>query len=399
MPLPPDHARKVGFSSDGAHATGAMPPDRIEMFDSLQNSRLGAESPPLDQMKLPHQEHSKVTYRERLGGHLHPRDMRRMVIPFSKSNEPALIVRRHAMLLNFDPLRAIILRDRLLVLVPDGADSMLEELEGRLRGGLADVEHDVFGDTVDEGGETGVWGSEDAPLIPTHKLKPIIEKGESGSSRFLNSSKTGSTQSINLGSSNPSQPDFPSTYFQAAEGDDDQYGSELDVGELNELEGRTWINLPFELQCVDAVLHSITELLASQASEIQDDTVDVIDRLLDPNMGVGEFAQEMLRTSKNNVNDMVSRVQWFMRAVTQVLNEDEDMALMNLSRLITHPERFIQPVPASVLEEESDEPELILVSYVSSPFGSCNVIMLTDRYRVRPNTSGGVPSTSRVADH
>jgi hypothetical protein len=57
-----------------------------------------------------------ITYRERLGGWLHPRDMRRLVTPFSASNEPGLIVRRHVMLLNFDPLRAIILRNRLLVL-------------------------------------------------------------------------------------------------------------------------------------------------------------------------------------------------------------------------------------------------------------------------------------------
>lgn len=57
-----------------------------------------------------------ITYRERLGGWLHPRDMRRLVTPFSASNEPDVIVRRHVMLLNFDPLRAIILRDRLLVL-------------------------------------------------------------------------------------------------------------------------------------------------------------------------------------------------------------------------------------------------------------------------------------------
>jgi hypothetical protein len=55
-------------------------------------------------------------HKDRLGGYLHPRDMRRLVTPFSSSNEPGIIVRRHVMLFNFDPLRAIILRDRLLVL-------------------------------------------------------------------------------------------------------------------------------------------------------------------------------------------------------------------------------------------------------------------------------------------
>ena len=57
-------------------------------------------------------ENPEITYRERLGGYLHPRDMRKLVTPFSASNEPQLIVRRHAMLLILDPLRAIILRSR-----------------------------------------------------------------------------------------------------------------------------------------------------------------------------------------------------------------------------------------------------------------------------------------------
>jgi magnesium transporter len=49
-----------------------------------------------------------------------------------------------------------------------------------------------------------------------------------------------------------------------------------------------------------------------------------------------------------------------VQSIHRLLDDDEDMALMNLSRLLTHPERFVQPVPQRVLNEESDEPELIL---------------------------------------
>ena len=51
--------------------------------------------------------------------------------PFGESNEPAIIVRRHVILLNIDPLKAIVLRDRLLVFVPEGSDSILLSLEKR----------------------------------------------------------------------------------------------------------------------------------------------------------------------------------------------------------------------------------------------------------------------------
>ena len=43
------------------------------------------------------------------------------------------------MLLNFDPLRVIVLKDRLLVLVPDSADSIVITLERDLRGGIDDL--------------------------------------------------------------------------------------------------------------------------------------------------------------------------------------------------------------------------------------------------------------------
>ena len=81
-----------------------------------------------------------------LGGYLHPRDMRRMVTPFSSSNLPALIVRRHVILINFDPLRAVILRDRVLLLVPDGADGVVLGLEKSVRGGIKQKVEDVFGE-------------------------------------------------------------------------------------------------------------------------------------------------------------------------------------------------------------------------------------------------------------
>ena len=74
--------------------------------------------------------------------------MRRLVTPFSASNEPGLIVRRHVMLLNFDPMRAVILRDRLLVIVPDGADSILAQLEKRVWGGAMEMERSFLGGTT-----------------------------------------------------------------------------------------------------------------------------------------------------------------------------------------------------------------------------------------------------------
>ena len=49
---------------------------------------------------------------------------------------------------------------------------------------------------------------------------------------------------------------------------------------------------------------------------------------------------------------------------------------MNLSRLLTHPERFIQPVSQEILNEESDEPELILESHLQQALSESNALEL-----------------------
>jgi len=76
------------------------------------------------------------------------------------------------------------------------------------------------------------------------------------------------------------------------------------------------------------------------------------------------------------VKETESRIKGFERALNQILDEDEDMALMNLSRLITHPERFVLPASQDILSAESDEPELILESYLQQAFCASNSLEL-----------------------
>jgi magnesium transporter len=336
-------------------------PTNTERFDNTTTSNqtpgisldsgLGSidETVPLDDLQAPDSAEKAdsntggpVTYRERLGGFLHPRDMRKLVSPFSASNEPELIVRRHAMLLNFDPLRAIILRDRVLVLVPDGADSLLVELEKRIRGGTQ--------------GEHGFFNS-----MTASESTPSLAKEETNAETM-----TEATEQLN------EEDDGDSEY-----GDGEFISSFID-NEWEELEGKDWIDLPFELQSVDAVLHSVGSILADDVLDLQHAANVMIGELLNPNADVGDHAQDVLRTMKNSIKEMMSRVDGFCRALDTVLEDYEDMALMNLSRLLSHPERFVQPVPQGILEEESDEPELILEAQLQRGHTLTNALALVE---------------------
>ena len=263
------------------------------------------------------------TYREKLGGYLHPRDMRKLVTPFSASHEPELIVRRHAMLLNFDTLRAIILRDRVLVLVPDGADSVLVELEKRIRGD-ADLNDRSYGTAPSQN---------ESDEDPSASAKVKTSRRESELSK------------------------------DTTEGTEDVRDSFVET-EWEEFKRKDWIDLPFELKSVDAVLISVCAVLADDILDLQLGANSVVSDLLSTRSDLGDQAQRDLRNMKNAIKEMTGRVQGFCRALDVVLEDYEDMALMNLSRLLTHRHRFIQPVPQAVLEEESDEPELILEAHL-----------------------------------
>ena len=164
-------------------------------------------------------------------------------------------------------------------------------------------------------------------------------------------------------------------------GDDD---IDIDHNEWDDLEGRNWIEMPFELQCVDAVLSSVIKLLMDDSSDLRSRILKVLEQLQHSGekgttgtvVAPGDHTQERLRLLKDEVKEMESRVQGFVRAISNILDDEEDMALMNLSRIITHPERFIQPVSREILEEESDEPELILEAHLQQALGEVNALEL-----------------------
>eukprot|EP00523_Entomoneis_sp_CCMP467_P007701 CAMPEP_0168732158 /NCGR_PEP_ID=MMETSP0724-20121128/7631_1 /TAXON_ID=265536 /ORGANISM="Amphiprora sp., Strain CCMP467" /LENGTH=695 /DNA_ID=CAMNT_0008779177 /DNA_START=1965 /DNA_END=4052 /DNA_ORIENTATION=+ len=369
----------------------------------------------------------EITYRERLGGYLHPRDMRRLVTPFSASNEPEIIVRRHVMLLNFDPLRAIILRDRLLILIPDGADSMLVDLERRVRGGSKELEAAIFGmdATAHDSNPPGSGGGSDnnTTLFPSsdhsvasenepsetskagnlftrvwnfrhmdsgdssgtdggpgnflkesqHSLNPLKKRSSSDNLNRINSSKVKKGKGISTTQQNAQKDAVPPTDSNSQRADDEHQS------EWDDLQGKEWIQLPFELQCADAVLHTVTTMLTDDTDELQAVCLDYIEGIIGgkaSNEFKGEDPLTIIRAIKDSVREMSARVKSFVKSMNDTLDDYEDMALMNLSRLLTHPEKFIQPVPAEVLEEESDEPELILESYLQNALSLVNVLDL-----------------------
>ncbi|KAF0737880.1 hypothetical protein AaE_008891 [Aphanomyces astaci] len=70
---------------------------------------------------------------------VHMRDIRKLDKMFSTSNEPSITVRQQAILVNCDPVRAVIMRDCCFVFLPDGTDSLIAHLKSNFKLHIADA--------------------------------------------------------------------------------------------------------------------------------------------------------------------------------------------------------------------------------------------------------------------
>ena len=294
------------------------------------------------------------------------------MIPFSTSNEPELIVRRHAILINME-IKAIVLRDKVLVIIPEGSEGIIERVTKILcRSDPDDIDYE--GRDVAPGNESaGDWlttlGADG--LSPGPKEVGIAEKlAGSMSSDSLNSGalKSQAAKDSSAVASRASTSD--STEIDNVDTSAD------DESEWEEINKREWIDLPFELRCLDAVLTCVSQILSEDTLELQQAAHRYIERAIRKNQTSKDDPLTILRAVKDAAREMSSRVKGFVQSITRTLGDYEDMALMNLSRLLTNPELFIQPVPLAVLEEESDEPELILEAYLQVGLSLANSLEL-----------------------
>ena len=57
-----------------------------------------------------------------------------------------------------------------------------------------------------------------------------------------------------------------------------------------------------------------------------------------------------------------------------IFGEEEDMAMINLSRLTSHPDRFIQLISNAILNEESEKSELVLETFMQYTLSEMNTL-------------------------
>lgn len=288
------------------------------------------------------------------------------------------MARRHVVLLNFDPIRAIILRDRLLVLVPDGVENLTERIEQLLVGGQVASDDSIFGDD-EEGSESG--GEEQHK---TSLFGRILKRRPSSTSKRKGPKDSNGIRNLQatvdavIAAVSTTTDDAMSDLdvLEENENDDNGDGDDEDenASEWEDMNRRDWIDLPFELQALDAVMTCVCEILSEDTLELQQTSLDYIQQLINHKLNGDPLT--IIRAVKDAVREMTARTRGFVKSVTRLLDEEEDLMLVNLTRIRTHPELYLIPVPPEVIQEESDEPELILESFLQVGLSLTNALDL-----------------------
>jgi hypothetical protein len=229
-----------------------------------------------------------------------------------------------------------------------------------------EVENSIFGSEVGD-----VSTEEYLTKAESTSYKTLLEKAKGikhggSDSDALKSSSQSSAYSNAAGGAKEKQTSTDGLASKA-ERDTDAATSEAESDndlEWEEMQANDWTDLPFELQAADSVLYVVCSILSQDAYQLQEDTLGYIQDILNSQSGLQDDPLISIRHIKDSVREMSSRIKGFVQSMNRVLDDDEDMALMNLTRLRTHPHRFLKPVAKEILDEEADEPELILEAHL-----------------------------------
>ncbi|CAI5747440.1 unnamed protein product [Peronospora destructor] len=193
---------------------------------------------------------------------VHARDIRRMENAFSVSNEPSIIIRKQAILISADPLRAIVMRDVCLVYVPDGADSLLSILK------------EQFSQVARENAEDS-----------------------------------------------------------------------------------------YEFRALEALLATLARYFQTDYEKLSPVVISALDRLVQGNLHSREL--ETLREFKNTMNEFESQVDGVRRVLMELLDNEEDLRLLYLTKLYEDPSLL-----TDLYSFDSEEAEVLIENYLQDIFST-----------------------------
>jgi len=182
----------------------------------------------------------------------------------SCEQDPALLVRRHVILVILHPIRAVIMSSKLMLIVPEESQSLLGILERHMNG----------------------W-------MPTEIMDGVE------------------------------------------------------------------VQIPFEMHAYEAIFTAVKTLLSKQLDRLKLASEKALSRMRKGGTLLPLNLQEEMREIKNTASEMAATVDLYRGAMNELIDNDDQMALMNLTQLARDPSLYRTPLCPEILASHEDVEELL----------------------------------------
>eukprot|EP01034_Spumella_vulgaris_P025879 gene25879-32385_t len=210
------------------------------------------------------------------------RDLRRLDYQFNPNEEKSVLIRRHAVLFAMDPMRAVVMTNRLILIVPSGADSLISILDKYMK----------------------EWNPS---MQSSNNLQSLGAPSVSGA-------------------------------------------------------GGSKYSIPFEAHAYEALITTVKSMESQEFDNVSASLHEIL-RYCSHGSLLPIEVQEKMRNLKNDLSMMSSRVSSSKHALHELTEDDEEMALMNLTYLKHKPLLYTYPLAGEILSKH-DEIEELLESYL-----------------------------------
>lgn len=131
---------------------------------------------------------------------------------------------------------------------------------------------------------------------------------------------------------------------------------------------------PFEMKVLEAVLSLTNATIRNDVESLRTSVGACVTNV----MSERATGLNRLRVAKSNVAKLSTRIQSIQNAYVEVLNSDESMALMNLTKVYNKPDAYVA-AKVAVWEGDHDDVELLLESSLQSVDGSMSQVQEFDQ--------------------
>jgi len=312
-------------------------------------------------------------------GFLRHRDLRRLEYYYNMHEEPSILVRRHAVVVSLDPIRCVVMANKMIVIVPDGADHVLELLQKHISSWTDMQQRDTeVGTTghdltslagrqslqekvllVDRAsGLTPVLGSSFStmmqmpPPVPNTVQASIQARGHiTGSDGLQSYSFNGvpghtvnpPRESHSGGSGVPRDSDWSGTDFDPRDSRLDEIEKYVQPDEYT----------PYEAICYEAIFATVISLEIEDFSSCASSAALVHTEIKSATI-ISIGLQEQIRLLKNKLTALTSHVRAHKRALEELLDDDAGVAMMNLTKLKKKPILYELPLQEELMMHHSE---------------------------------------------